>query len=246
MSQYRNLTRTRNAPQTIPPIIHYNNTLKSNRFIHSRRGFTLVELIIGMTIFAIGLSGIYALLQSTMWTAAYSRHEIVVANLLREKIELVKNLRDTNIKNYLPWDNLLIEGSPETSFSSWIFLIENNFVDQKVTFNPSTWNINKNTVRIQKLPTFPLSLNDRWNISKLNIDDQWRYVHDPLSMTGSPYAAYVIISPISYTIWGVTKNIEAWTPLKTQWYIIDARVIVQTRWIYREYDAKSMITDWIR
>ncbi len=71
-------------------------------------GFTLIELIIGMTIFAIGLSGIYALLQSIMGNASYSRHEIVVANLLREEIELIKNIRDTNVRNFLPWDSALI------------------------------------------------------------------------------------------------------------------------------------------
>ncbi len=218
--------------------------MSSKYFIHSRRGFTLVELIIGMTIFAIGLSGIYALLQSTMWTAAYSRHEIVVANLLRERIELVKNLRDTNIRNFIPWDNLLVESSSETSFFSWAFLIENNFSDSLVRINQDDWTLQKNTVRVKQIPTpLPLELKEIWEQSKLSIDNKWRYVHDELSMIGTPYAAYVIISPISYTAWGVIQEIAPWSP---QWYIIDARVIVQTRWIYREYDAKSMITDWIR
>lgn len=197
-----------------------------------------------MTIFAIGLSGIYALLQSTMWTAAYSRHEIVVANLLRERIELVKNLRDTNIRNYIPWNNLLIEwSSTETSFFSWAFLIENNFVTSEMKIDTTNGKILENTVRVKEIPTpLPLELKDIWEQSKLNIDTKWRYVHE-LTSTWTPYAAYVIISPISYTVWGVIKEIEPWTP---QWYILDARVIVKTRWIYREYDAKSMITDWIR
>ena len=73
-----------------------------------------------MTIFAIGLSAIYALLQTTMGNASYSRHEIVVANLLREQIELVKHARDTNIRNFLPWDRARIDslGLLESSFSS--------------------------------------------------------------------------------------------------------------------------------
>jgi prepilin-type N-terminal cleavage/methylation domain-containing protein len=42
-------------------------------------GFTLIEIIIGMTIFSIGLTGIYALLETTISNASYSRDEIVAA-----------------------------------------------------------------------------------------------------------------------------------------------------------------------
>ena len=38
-----------------------------------------MELIVGMTIFAIGLTGILALLGNTITNSSYSRHEIVVA-----------------------------------------------------------------------------------------------------------------------------------------------------------------------
>jgi hypothetical protein len=60
-----------------------------------------------MTIFAIGLTGILALLGTTMTNSSYSRHEIVVAGLLTEQMELVKNIRDTNLKNYTKWDKIL-------------------------------------------------------------------------------------------------------------------------------------------
>ena len=53
--------------------------MQHNFYIHSPSGFTLVELIVGMTIFAIGLTGILALLGNTITNSSYSRHEIVVA-----------------------------------------------------------------------------------------------------------------------------------------------------------------------
>jgi prepilin-type N-terminal cleavage/methylation domain-containing protein len=40
--------------------------LMSSRFLSSHSGFTLVELIVGMTIFAIGLTGIYGLLSGVL------------------------------------------------------------------------------------------------------------------------------------------------------------------------------------
>jgi prepilin-type N-terminal cleavage/methylation domain-containing protein len=81
------------------------------RPITSHSGFTLVELIVGMTIFAIGLTGIYGLLSSVMKNANYSRHEVVVANLLREQNELFHNIRDTNVRNYAKWDTFLAENA---------------------------------------------------------------------------------------------------------------------------------------
>ncbi len=84
---------------------------------HSRSGFTLIEVIVGMTVFSIGLTAIFALLSTTMTSASYARHETVVAGLLREQMELVKNIRDTNLKNYVEWDKVLAEGS---ATSSWI------------------------------------------------------------------------------------------------------------------------------
>lgn len=88
------------------------------RILRNNSGFTLVELLIGMTIFAIGMTGIYALLSSTMNHASYSRHEIVVANILREELELAKNTRDTNIRNFLPWDRIRLDNNTTTTFSS--------------------------------------------------------------------------------------------------------------------------------
>jgi prepilin-type N-terminal cleavage/methylation domain-containing protein len=76
---------------------------------NSTSGFTLVELIIGMTIFSIGLTGIYALLNTTIANVNYSRDEIVVAGLLREQIDLAVNMRDSNLRNYIPWDSVAIE-----------------------------------------------------------------------------------------------------------------------------------------
>lgn len=71
--------------------------MKKLHFRQSRRGFTLIELLIGMTIFSIAMTSIYLLLTSTMKSASYSRNEIIVANLLREQMELVRNVRDSNL-----------------------------------------------------------------------------------------------------------------------------------------------------
>ena len=83
-----------------------------------KTGFTLIELLIGMTIFVIGLTGIYALLNTTIANVGYSRGEIVVSGLLREQIDLVINMRDTNLRNYIPYDSIYLEASTQTRFAS--------------------------------------------------------------------------------------------------------------------------------
>ena len=80
-------------------------------FLSSRKAFTLVEMMIGITIFSISMGGIYLLLESATSRAAYSRHEIVAANLLREQIELIKNLRGSNWRSFRPWDTARIENT---------------------------------------------------------------------------------------------------------------------------------------
>lgn len=69
----------------------------------NNRGFTLAELIVGMTIFAVGMTAILAMLQSAINNSLIAKNEIIAANILREQIELVKNTRNTNIRSFAPW-----------------------------------------------------------------------------------------------------------------------------------------------
>lgn len=215
------------------------------RLRHSHHGFTLVELIVGMTVFAIGLSGIYVLISSVMGNAAYSRHEVVVANLLREQLELVRNVRDTNLQNYIPWDSAKFDSSSQTWFAPGMYIIENDFTTDVVEINNSNGTIKQSPVRIKKITTLPSSptSKDYFDNSRLYLDEQWRYTHTNTA-SGTLYASYILVTPIGYSdaLW--YQKIEK--DSKSQWYIIDARVIVWAGRGYREYDAKTMITDWVR
>ena len=220
-------------------------------FIHksliSRRGFTLIELIIGMAIFAIGMTGILALLYGTIENSFVSRHEIVASNLLREEVELVKNIRNTNVRSYVDWDKNRVDTTP-SSFTGWVFLIENNFSEATTVYNPTTGNIEKSPVFIRNISSlFPLTnpsdLAWRFTSSRLYTDVQWRFTHESLSNTGTAYASYLIISPMKFDANGTIEPKDPITQ-RNQGYILDARVIVSSRWAYREYDLKTIITDW--
>ena len=210
-------------------------------FRQSSSGFTLIELIIGMTIFSIGITGIYALLSNTMSSVGYSRDEIIVSWLLREEIDLVMNIRDTNLRNFIPWDSIHIDSpSSDTTFSSGIYMIENELNSSNNSIDPTNGRIHSNTVKLVKLDPFPNDINLRWQKTQLRLDDKWRYIHSETSGTPTQFASYIIISPLTINGIEVKKN------SKNQWWVIDARVIIKGKWPYREYDAKSMITDWMK
>ncbi len=220
---------------------------------HSTSGFTLIELIVGMTIFSIGLAGIYALLQTTMSNVRYSQDEIIVSGLLREQIDLVNNIRDTNLRNYITWDSVLVStpsgGSDSTIFTGATYTIENDFTATGITFDTLTNNgtIARTPIRLTKIDTSTVfgTDSDKWKQTQLIFDEKWRYTHTGSSMswTGTQFASYIIISPLGYTgSAGVFTDIKKNN--KNQGWIIDARVLVRYNGGYRQYDAKSMITDW--
>lgn len=60
------------------------------------QGFTMVELIIAIAVFSIGLVGAYMMLDRTVFLASASQDEIIAANLMRGDMEEIKNLRDSN------------------------------------------------------------------------------------------------------------------------------------------------------
>ncbi len=205
---------------------------------YSTSGFTLIELIIGMTIFSIGLTGIYALLHSTMSSVSYSRDEIVVSGLLREQVDLVMNIRDTNLRNYIPWDSVHVDNSSQSLFASGIYLIENDVNTPKTIINPTNGIIDKSPIKLIKVDSLPNNDEEKWGKTQLRMDMYWRYTHSETSGTGTQYGSYLIISPLS------VGRVEIKKDWKNQWWIIDVRVLVNRNGTIREYDTKSMITDW--
>lgn len=211
----------------------------------SQKWFTLVELIVGMTIFAVWMTAILGLLHSTIDTAIMSRHEITASNILREQIELVKNTRNTNLRNYISWDSILLSGSISTTLTGWIFIIENDYTTSWVILSPGSSMINMSPVYMADRTSL-ISLSDteesRFYKTRLYKDSENRFTHTETS-TPTNYASYLIISPLSVP----DADGVMLTPIKDtmpQWYILDARVITHSRMWYREYDLKTVITDW--
>jgi prepilin-type N-terminal cleavage/methylation domain-containing protein len=124
----------------VPVRFIFVHTMTNYAFLHQGTfrktgGFTLVEILIGITIFSVGMAGILVLLQSTINTAILARHEVVASNLLREKIELIHNNRNSNIRSLTRWDTIRTENIASSFFGSGFYIVENNFNTTNVTYD---------------------------------------------------------------------------------------------------------------
>jgi hypothetical protein len=127
-----------------------------------------------------------------------------------------------------------------------MYMVENWFSTGSIEIDSANGAITKSPVRLQKIDTATAFSTDleKWNKTQLIFDHMGRYVHTgSTSGTGTNFASYIIVSPLGYTgsLGTFTEIKKDW---KNQWWIIDARVLVRYNGGYREYDAKSMITDW--
>jgi len=70
--------------------------IRRHKNIKSGAGFTLLEVLIAISVFTIGLMGAMGLSFASYNDSANNLDRVVATNLAREGIELVRNLRDTN------------------------------------------------------------------------------------------------------------------------------------------------------
>lgn len=66
----------------------------------NKRGFTLLEIVISIAIFSLGIVSAFALALFNMNKTKENYHEVRAAHLAREGIELVRSVRDSNWLKY--------------------------------------------------------------------------------------------------------------------------------------------------
>jgi len=69
-----------------------------------KQGFTLLEVLISLTIITVGVVGVFALVQQTISLLSVSEQRLTASYLTQEGMEIVRNLRDTNVVNGQAWN----------------------------------------------------------------------------------------------------------------------------------------------
>jgi len=74
------------------------------------RSFTLLEVILAITVLTLAVSGSFILISQTIALVSVVQSKLIASYLVQEGIEVVKNIRDTNWLKIQPWDQSLEEG----------------------------------------------------------------------------------------------------------------------------------------
>ena len=72
-----------------------------------KSAFTFIEVIIAITVFAIGVLAVLRLITQNLATLDTTQTRTTATFLAKEWIELVYNMRDSNLGKWLPWDCVL-------------------------------------------------------------------------------------------------------------------------------------------
>jgi len=134
-----------------------------------KQGFTLLEVLISLTIITVGVVGVFALVQQTISLLPVSEQRLAASYLVQEGMEIIRNLRDTNIIKGEAW-NLGLTGCGagceadylSSSLTAWgagrYFLDNGTFYNygsgsptlykRKITINSSVTDVLKITIEV--------------------------------------------------------------------------------------------------
>lgn len=95
-------------------------------------GFTLLEMLLALAVVSVGIMGAFTLSLANLHTARDNYNRILAANLAREGVELVRNIRDSN---WLKIDNNVDCGSGPCTWDQGL-----NYVTSTIDYDDATLN----------------------------------------------------------------------------------------------------------
>lgn len=85
----------------------------SSKLLYKKKGFTVIELLLSITIAGIALMAISGATPIMMYQINFAKQKTVATYLAQEGIELIKNIRDYNTMSGLAWDATINGSIPE-------------------------------------------------------------------------------------------------------------------------------------
>ncbi len=197
-------------------------------------GFSIIEVLVGIFVFSLGLVSIYALLAASLSINERNKNSIIASNLAREQIELIRNIRDTNYETLKVWNQFNLPNQPTPTdlidsgkvFSPWVYYTLMN--DSSVS-----WIMTKVNKLGTSIPEWKADIVGM-NIYRLCLDSERRYVYCPWG-DETPFYRYLKVEELLDENGLVIDNA----------YKVISKVIWYKRWYY-EFDIQTVITDWRR
>ena len=176
------------------------------------KAFTLIETLIVIVVFCIGILAVLQWLSQTLRNKDYANTQIKAAFFAREWIELVFNLRDANYHKELPWNCIfnyvsnpitveLDENDEETEdlFCNWKLWIENGKY-----IKIWMWS-GKEYINVEPVESLGESFDDRFENSKIYFhtwyigNETWFwYDYDSTNGKETWFARYLVIDTVNW------------------------------------------------
>jgi hypothetical protein len=177
----------------------------------NNKWFSIIEVLVWIFIFAIGLVSTYFLIVYTMSLNDYSKNSIIASNLSREWIELVRNVRDSNYLGYYKW-NKMPWSDVYNLFQTWVYYrVENDFSN------------NDENVKITKINDFKEWAKNIENMEdyRLCLDENNIYTYDCSTNNSKTYFyRYIKFDDVKYktSTWVVIIKDALKLTSNTIWY----------------------------
>jgi len=219
----------------------------------NKKALSIIEVMVAIFIFTLWISAIYMVLSSTIGINKYNQDFIIASNLAREDIELVRNIRDTNYKEFQKWNML----EPEWDLSwtkyynkvftwsnstTWLYKIETNFNDYKIKFY--TWGYLSETNFESALKDWSNNWKDEYRLC-LNNDNNYIYckkenwVDDKVDIKSKTiFYKYIEIKPLETKL--------SWWDIINNAFKIRSKVFWYNRWKIHSTEVPTILTDWKR
>lgn len=193
--------------------------------LHSnKKGFSIIEILIGMFIFTLWIISIYAIISSSVRVNEYNKNYIIATNLAREQLELLRNNRDYNYSKLQKFDQinppLIGQTNPWDNYSNVLMNGKYYKVENDIE-NTANFPIN-----IIELTSSEFANDENY---RLCIDSNNMYVYCPVwtTLEKTPFYKYVYVD---WTLWN--------SKLK-----ITSKIIWKSRGIH-EFEVKTILADW--
>lgn len=205
----------------------------------NKSAFSIIEVLIGIFIFTMWMLSVYMLLQSSFNINTDNKNRIVAANLAREWIELVRNIRDSNYKNVHVWNqiNPKFSSSDSDDYSKSENIFQTG-VYYKI-WNNFDWIASEFPIKMSKISDFWewILQMDKMESYRLCLDTENKYSYCDSNFTKKTnFYRYLKFDDLTYES-GSTDITESDS------YKLTSKVFWYSKWLH-EVDIKTILTDY--
>jgi len=201
----------------------------------SKKAFSIIEVLVAILIFALWITAVYMLISSSIKSNTYTKNQIIAANLAREELELIRNIRDSNYKTLNVWH----KKNPTWANSS-------NYTDSNVYFIAGKYYKIENDYA--SLASFPIKVDEITDFWEWIWEINWKMQNYRLCLDSKNRYTYNCSWTNKKTIFYRFLKVEK---VENKDWIIDNALKITSKVIwyansYHQLEISTIITDWKR